>query len=82
MKKRRIRASFTVEAAVVGCVLMLTLAGFMQLSIGLYGDCKEKSKETVSASNITPDQVLRIKRIGGSVYEQYKAEHPIQEEAE
>lgn len=82
MRKKRCRAFFTVEAAVIVCVMMLTMGGFMQLSIKQYMECGEKSRQEVHMGKITPAKALRLKRAGGSIYEQFKSEHRVSEETE
>lgn len=82
IRKRKLRASFSVEAAVIGCVIMFSLAGFMQSAIYLYSDSVQKSRQEVKMGQMTPAQVLRLKRIGGSLYEQFRTENTVQEEDE
>ena len=82
MRKRRWKAFFTVEATVVACVMLLTIGSFMQISITLYTDCRKKSQREVSMGSITPAEALRLKRAGGSIYEQFKSEHTVSEKTE
>ncbi|MBE5901172.1 MAG: hypothetical protein E7280_04615 [Lachnospiraceae bacterium] len=82
MRKKRCRAILTVEAAVIACVMMLTFGGFMQLSINMYMDCSKKSQQEIKMGKISPAKALRLKRAGGSIYEQFKSEHRVSEKTE
>lgn len=74
-------ASFTVEAAVVMGVFVMIVAGFLSFGIRLYGEIINTASYVIEQPTITNAKVVRMKLIGGEIYEQFSGQHMLPEEA-
>lgn len=81
MKVKR-RASFTIEAAVIMAVYIMGLGTLMNFGISLYQDVLYTTGNGINKEKITTSQILRLKHMGGELYEEYKERNNIQEETE
>ena len=81
MKVKR-RASFTIEAAVIMAVYIMGLGTLMNFGISLYQDVLYTTGNSINKEKITTSQILRLKHMGGELYEEYKERNNIQEETE
>lgn len=69
------RASFTVEASVILCMFLFIIAGFVDLSLKLYRESIEQIEQYQTTSVVGAPQTLRIRHLGGELYEQYRLQY-------
>lgn len=74
-KKWKRRASFTVEASVILSIFLLLIGGFADLSLKLYRENIQQIRDYEKKEQMEVSQALRIKHMGGSIYEQYRVQH-------
>lgn len=72
MLKSYKQASITVETTIVMSVVIFVFAQAINLSIYLYRDGIKTSMRQIRAPAVSCSRLLRIKHMGGDLYEQYK----------
>ncbi len=70
--KHKLQASITIETTIVMSVVMFVLVSAINLSIFLYRDGVEASQRQIPTPPVGYGKLLRIKHMGGDLYEQYK----------
>lgn len=76
--KRKIgvkKASFTIEASVVMCMFLVFIGGFLDLAIKLYREDLAQITEYERNAWVQVPQALRIRHLGGELYEEYRLQH-------
>ena len=69
------KASFTVEVSVIMCIFLVLIAGLSDLSLQLYRENMEQIRNYRKEAWIEVPSALRIRHLGGAVYEQYRIQH-------
>ncbi|MCR4956810.1 MAG: hypothetical protein K6A30_09015 [Lachnospiraceae bacterium] len=76
------KGTITVEASVIMVVMLLVFGNFMSMSIKLYNEIKQSATYIIEPPKIDGGMILRIKHLGGELYENFKLQGELPEEVE